>query len=166
MDTSDAVTVRIAGDTADALTRRAQALGLSRQEYIDQVLRREALYGSEPWARPVEVSPGLLPLFAEVERATPLQKWAFLYRDIASGRPVILLGAVDRAPTPLIVYVRPDGHRTVPVARANLIAWEAYHQESALFEIVPGWYYAGATLHPTIPAPWAAKLMPMPPKGA
>lgn len=159
MESTDTVNVRLTGDTADALARRAQAVGLSRQEYVDQVLRREALYGSEPWARVAEVAPGLLPISAELVQADKKQKWVFIYRDLSSGEPVILLGTVERAAT-LVVYARPDGHRSVPIARANLIAWEPYATDSDLFGIVPGWFYAGARLHPTIPPRWVEQLMP------
>lgn len=159
MESTDTVNVRLTGDTADALARRAQAVGLSRQEYVDQVLRREALYGSEPWARVAEVAPGLLPISAALEQGIKVNKWAFIYRDLSSGEPVILLGKVERV-SPLVLYARPDGHRTVPVARANLIAWEPYATDSDLFEIVPGWFYAGARLHPTIPQRWVEQLMP------
>ena len=159
MESTDTVNVRLTGDTADALAKRAQAVGLSRQEYVDQVLRREALYGSEPWARVAEIAPGLLPISAELDQGKKSQDWAFIYRDLSSGEPTVLLGRVEKM-SPLVLYVRPAGHRTVLIARANLVAWEPYQRESELYEVVPGWFYAGAQLHPTIPESWVKQLMP------
>lgn len=78
--------------------------------------------------------------------------------------PWIILGVVERS-SPLVLYVRPSGHRTVAIARAHLIAWEAVRENTGdLFEVVPGWFYAGARLHPTIPADWAERLMPKMPR--
>ena len=144
---SDAVNVRISGDTADALAQRASTVGISRQELIDQVLRREVIYGSEGWARPVEVAPGLLPLAEELARGS---SFAFIYRDLATNGPVILAGRIAQL-LPTALYVQPPAHRMVAIARALLIAWQPYADINELWEVIPQWFYAGAKLHPTIP---------------
>ena len=158
MEPSEAVNVRISGDIADVLAQRAKALGISRQDLIDQVLRREALYGAEAWARPVEVAPGLLPLSKELADAPRTQTFAFVYRDIDSNAAVVVLGQVEQV-HPTIFYVRPPGHRLVAIARANLLAWQAYKDHAELWDIIPMWFYGGARLHPTIPHQFLQNLL-------
>lgn len=158
MEPSEAVNVRISGDVADTLAQRAKASGISRQELIDQVLRREALYGAEAWARPVEVAPGLLPLSKELVDAPRTQTFAFVYREVGSNVPTVVLGHVEQT-HPTIFYVRPPGHRLVAIPRASLLAWQAYKDYAELWDIIPMWFYGGARLHPTIPQPFLQNLL-------
>lgn len=155
---TETLNIRVATELAEFLMSRAQAVGMSRQEFVDLVLRREVLYSSDAWGCKHQELPGFREEFAELAAtAKSKQRFAFIFRDL-QGAATILVGAVEYV-TPLTLWIRPDGDRTFPIPRATLIAWQEFRMSSGdLWEIVLGWCHAGARLHPNNPSDWATEV--------
>lgn len=148
---TDTVNVRIDATVAEQLAQRAQRLGVSRQQLVDQILAREALTGG--WTQPIALPPGLLPIADQLEGSDRNQHYVWLYRVRDTDPITLVLGSI-RQVLPTILYISPRGRPAYPILRAHLLAWQPYGTEADLFDIIGPWIAEGAWLHPTVPSRW------------
>lgn len=147
--------IRIPTDIAEVIKRMAEAAGVSRQQYIEEVLHREVQHSVGPFQQSrQEIAAGFRSEFAEL---APGVEAVVVYRDLR-GAAVVTVGAVlDVTPMTLQLQLasnsrknRDTEHPTLPIARPELVAWQLLQNQDAreVWEIVQHWQFAGAILHP------------------
>lgn len=153
----DPVNVRLDGETASELRRRAEASGTSLNAYSSELLRQTLITG--PFARPVSVPVGF-GLAAEAwERrvSEPGGKfnWIVLFEGV-DGRAVFVISGHIEHFSPMFVrmHVMP-GENAIAIPRAKLMGWEKLDRfdESAVMEHLKLLEPHQAFLHPLVAIP-------------
>ena len=145
--------IRVPSDIAEVLLRMAEAAGVSRQQYVEEVLRREVQQSFGPLQPQQEIVAGFRPEFAELALGVEA---VVVYRDLR-GAAVVTVGAVLEI-TPMTLRLRlasnsrknRDTDPTLPIARLDLVAWQVLQNQGTheIWDIVVRWQFAGAILHP------------------
>ncbi len=149
--------VRVNDEVITALKLTADCLNISLQALVDDVLGREAQFGSFHSSRPVALPPRLLTVADAEFQAAKVKgaAWPVVYSE-SNGALVLVVGDVRAVGTMSLTLEIWGANRTMAIPRARILAWEGVLGSNVAGEILK-WalYYRayGVVLHPLVYIP-------------